>query len=119
MHSRKSGKNKTKGGYFMKAELLTWKLKGECPEGLEKTFIGEVSIPTHKALRQFFEERLRGEHFESKGEIAERLAEWPTFALSHEVPYLAKEFREIRIEGENIACPGGMGGSFVIGTIAR
>lgn len=82
---------------------------------LKDTFIERVTIPTHKALLAFLDDRVIGEH-KGIAELETKLVTWPDFAHDVQKLNLHHDFSEIEIDQMEkfLFCGEGMGGPFVI-----
>ena len=98
--------------------LLQENIEKGCPPGLEKTFVGKVMFPIHKALVEFLNTRVINRRFENKEELQKILDSWPEIAKGKGL-YVTKEFAALQITPRNtIACPDkGLGGPLEIGIV--
>jgi len=102
-------------------QLLQKHAREGCPPHLENTFIGQVTLPTHKALLEFLDEKVVGRKFADEGELQKVLDTWPEFAEAKGLPWLDKAFATLSVSSrETIACPDkGPGGPFEVGLLVK
>ncbi len=99
--------------------LLQHSVEKGIEPGLEDTYIGQVTVPTHGMLLAFLDERIVGQQFENMQALSQALHTWSQFAESHGLP-LHRDWEEIEIvEGNSIACGESPGGDFIIGHIVK
>lgn len=102
------------------AQGVTSEIKG--------TYAERITLPTHRALLKFLDERLIGKQFRDVDELDSALVEWPAYARDQcGLDDLAPEFAEMgAYQGHEagtekvisyIACPGGMGGQLWVGLL--
>jgi len=93
--------------------------KRDCPPHLENTFIGKVTLPTHRALLGFLNEKVVGREFKDEGELQKVLDTWPEFAKAQGLPYLDKAFATLSVSSRGtVACPDkGPGGPLEVGLV--
>jgi hypothetical protein len=100
--------------------LLQKNVERGCPQGLEHTFIGVVTVPTHAALLAFLDERVVGQQFADLVALNGVLSQWPDFAEEKGLNLeLFHDFDTITVNREEgyIYCGTSPGGDFVIGHI--
>lgn len=99
-------------------QLLQNSVEEGCPEGLEDTFIGRVTQPTHEALLGFLDEKIIGQSFDTPEDLRAVLDQWPDYAQEEHDLTVGSDFGSIDISQEGyIYCGTSPGGNFVIGLI--
>lgn len=100
-------------------QLLQENVRDGCPPGLENTFVGQVTVPTHKALLEFLDERVVGHEFADEGELQLVLDTWPEF-VQGKVPRWSRDFDALRITGNGTIAfrKESPGGPFEVGVIS-
>lgn len=101
-------------------KLLQRRVAKGVEPGLEDTYIGQVTVPTHGMLLAFLDERIVGQQFENMQALSKALSTWPQFAKDHGFA-LRRDWEAIEIvtDGNSIACGESPGGHFIIGHIVR
>ena len=101
-------------------QLLQGSVAEGCPPGLEDTFIGRVTQPTHEALLSFLDQKVVGRTFETPEDLREALDQWPDYAQEEHDLAVGSDFGSIDISSEGfIFCGESPGGPFVIGLIEQ
>jgi len=70
------------------------------------TIIEKVTVPTHRALLRFLDERIVGRTHPSRQKLQRVLDTWPKFAAKCGLSRLAKEFAVLEVIDDGwVACP--------------
>ena len=97
--------------------LLQNEVAKGCPPELKGAYIGQVTVPTHKTLLEFLEERVVGKEFKDEEELRKILKTWPEFAEEKGLT-LNKDWKDLWITSRGtIAAASSPGGDFEVGII--
>ena len=89
----------------------------ECPDTLKGTVLHK-SLEIHQVLLQFLDEKIIGKKFKEKENLQKKLKTWQAYIKKTKIDCL-REFAEISIQDNHIACLGDMGWELILGKIKK